>query len=165
MKVYFTEEIDKSLLEAKTEDEVREILKDAPEGEKLADRIDLVMKELKNIKGELDEEVDLDELDHAAGGAKRTDIYLSETTSCHDTFYLEDLVNRDLFVGSHYCGSGDFCNFCNEFSYHYTKWSNCKRGGKHVWYTENKEGKAFQCCKNCGLSLDSPNQSLYNFNK
>ena len=44
MKTYFSEEIDKRLLEAETEDEVRASIAEAPEAEKLADKIDLVMK-------------------------------------------------------------------------------------------------------------------------
>ena len=44
MKTYFSEEIDKRLLEAETEDEVRAIIAETPEAEKLADKIDLVME-------------------------------------------------------------------------------------------------------------------------
>ena len=118
MKVYFDEETDKRLLEAQTEEEVKAIIAGTPDAGKLADKIDLVMAELAKIKGELDNELDIDELDSAAGGAKRQDIYLSETTSCVATFYLEDDKQCD------YCWSNDQCGCANEYKYHYTKYSN-----------------------------------------
>ena len=90
MKTYFDEATDKRLLEAQTEEEVKAIIAETPEAEKLADKIDLVMAEIKRIKGSVDNELDLDELDGAAGGAKRQDITLSETQGCIATFFLED---------------------------------------------------------------------------
>ena len=128
MKVYFDEATDKRLLEAQTEEEVKAIIAETPEAEKLADKTDLVMAEIKRIKGSLDNELDLDELDSVAGGAKRQDIYLSETVGCVATLYLEDQRYR------HYCYSNDQCGASNEYKYHNTKYSNCKCGGKHDWY-------------------------------
>ena len=71
MKVYFDEATDKRLLEAQTEEEVKAIIAETPEAEKLADKTDLVMAELARIKGSVDNERDIDELDSAAGGAKQ----------------------------------------------------------------------------------------------
>ena len=164
MKVYFDEATDKRLLEAQTEEEVKAIISETPEAEKLADKIDLVMAEIKRIKGSVDNELDLDELDSAAGGAKRQDIYLSETTSCVATFFLED-----QFHGK-YCSSNDQCGLSNEYKYHQTKYSNCKSGGKHDWqwgtsvatHSVGKDGaKRFERtkfdgyeCKKCGLFIN-----------
>ena len=127
MKTYFDEVTDKKLLEAATEEEIRAIIAGTPEAEKLADKIDLVMNEISRIKGALDEEVDLDELDNASGGAKAQDVYLSETQGCVATFYLEDEVR------GFYCWSNDQCDVSNEYKYHNTKYSNCKKGGRHTW--------------------------------
>ena len=127
MKTYFDEATDKRLLEAQTEEEVKAIIAETPEAEKLADKTDLVMAEIKRIKGSVDSELDLDELDSAAGGAKRQDITLSETQGCIATFFLEDdCRNR-------YCTSNDQCAASNEYKYHNTRYSNCKKGGRHNW--------------------------------
>ena len=127
MKTYFDKETDKRLLEAQTEEEVKAIIAETPEAEKLADKTDLVMAELARIKGSVDNEIDLDELDSAAGGAKRQDIILSDAVSCTATFYLEDQISH------RYCYSNDQCGVSNEYKYHHTKYSNCKHGGKHNW--------------------------------
>ena len=127
MKTYFDKETDKRLLEAQTEEEVKAIIAETPEAEKLADKTDLVMAEIARIKGAVDDELDIDELDSAAGGAKRQDIYLSEAQSCVATFSLEDQIH------GHYCYSNDHCGLSNEYKYHYTRYSNCKHGGKHDW--------------------------------
>lgn len=132
MRSYFDEATDKRLLEAQTEEEVKAIIAETPEAENLADKTDLVMKEIKRLKGTLDEELDLDELDSAAGGAKRKDIYLSETTSCMATFFLEDQFKKL------YCYSNDHCGGSNEYKYHHTKYSNCKKGGRHQWQRDTK---------------------------
>ena len=97
MKTYFDKETDKRLLEAQTEEEVKAIIAETPEAEKLADKTDLVMAEIVRIKGAVDNELDIDELDSAAGGAKRQDIILSDAVSCTATFYLEDQIS------SRYC--------------------------------------------------------------
>lgn len=127
MKTYFDKETDKRLLEAQTEEEVKAIIAETPEAEKLADKTELVMAELARIKGSVDNELDIDELDSTAGGAKRQDIYLSEAATCKATFFLEDQKNNS------YCSSNDQCGVSNEYKYHNTKYSNCKKGGKHVW--------------------------------
>ena len=127
MKTYFDEATDKRLLEAQTEEEVKAIIAETPEAEKLADKTDLVMAELARIKGSVDNELDIDELDSAAGGAKRQDITLSETVGCVATFFLEDQTNEK------YCSSNDQCGVSNEYKYHLTKYSNCKSGGRHSW--------------------------------
>ena len=127
MKTYFDKETDKRLLEAQTEEEVKAIIAETPEAEKLADKTDLVMAEIARIKGAVDNELDIDELDSAAGGAKRQDIILSDAVSCTATFYLEDQINN------RYCYSNDQCGVSNEYKYHHTKYSNCKHGGKHNW--------------------------------
>ena len=46
MKTYFDKETDKRLLEAQTEEEVKAIIAETPEAEKLADKTDLIMKEI-----------------------------------------------------------------------------------------------------------------------
>ena len=167
MKTYFDEAIDKKLLEASTEEEVRAIIAGTPEAEKLADKIDLVMNEINRIKGSLDEEVDLDELDNAAGGAKRKDIYLSETQSCVATFYLDDLIKGG------YCWSNDQCRVCNEYKYHNTKYSNCAKGGRHDWVTTNeqtyfKDGRPEDFegyfCTKCRCAVSFKNESSERFN-
>ena len=163
MKVYFDEETDKRLLEAQTEEEVKAIIADTPEAEKLADKTDLVMAELARIKGSVDNELDLDELDSAAGGAKLQDVYLSESQSCIATFFLEDLVMTRVGLG--YCWSNDFCSVSNEYCYHYSRYSNCKKGGKHEWvpgvYSEtlvvdggvtHEDSRGFKCSK-CDITI------------
>ena len=166
MKTYFDEATDKRLLEAKTEEEVRAIIAETPEAEKLADKTDLVMAELARLKGSVDNELDIDELDSAAGGAKLKKITLSPTQSCMATFFLNDLKNGT--VGFKYCWSNDFCNVSNEYEYHNTRYSNCKKGGKHDWESgqqeesfSNDEGaimgtKVFQGyrCRKCELTIE-----------
>ena len=176
MKTYFDEATDKKLLEASTEEEVRAIIAETPEAEKLADKIDLVMNEISRIKGALDEEVDLDELDNASGGAKRVDVYLSETQGCVATFYLEDQMKMN------YCWSNDQCGVSNEYKYHNTKYSNCKKGGRHDWTTGSFErytlslpsdcpsGQAEKIsvegnvCRKCGLNVAYGEESEERFN-
>ena len=161
MKTYFDEATDKRLLEAQTEEEVKAIIAETPEAEKLVDKTNLVMAEIARIKGSVDNELDLDELDSVAGGAKRQDIYLSETTGCVATFFLED-QDRGRF-----CSSNDQCGLSNEYKYHQTKYSNCKSGGKHDWQWGTKkithpmgqEGMAIiehfgYGCKKCGLFIN-----------
>ena len=128
MKTYFDEATDKRLLEAKTEEEVKAIIAQTPEAEKLADKTDLVMAELARIKGSVDNELEIDELDSAAGGAKLKDVNLSETQGCIATFSLDDMMNG---VGC--CWSNDYCYTANEYRYHNYRWSNCPKGGKHQW--------------------------------
>ena len=161
MKTYFDEATDKRLLEAQTEEEVKAIIAETPEAENLADKTDLVMAEIARIKGTVDNELDIDELDSAAGGAKRQDIILSDAVSCTATFYLEDQVHGK------YCYSNDQCGVSNEYKYHHTKYSNCKHGGKHDWkrntgvvtesvgiqgFPEEKEYEGY-VCKKCGLFI------------
>ena len=145
MKVYFDEATDKRLLEAQTEEEVKAIIAETPEAEKLADKTDLVMAELARIKGSVDNELDIDELDSAAGGAKRQDIYLSETTSCVATFFLEDQFKKK------YCYSNDQCGASNEYKYHNTKYSNCKHGGRHQW---QRSTKSEEYTSGAGMSME-----------
>ena len=163
MKVYFDKETDKRLLEAQTEEEVKAIIAGTPEAEKLADKIDLVMAELAKIKGGLDEELDLDELDSAAGGAKLKRVDLSETQGCIATFSLGDFM-KDLSSITGYCWSDDYCSVSNEYDYHYTKWSNCSKGGKHDWEYLTDPGARMSDyrCRKCGLLIVS---SWCNFNK
>ena len=153
MKTYFDEATDKRLLEAQTEEEVKAIIAETPEAEKLADKTDLVMAELARIKGSLDNELDIDELDSAAGGAKPRHIYLSETQSCIATF----------FAGDGWCWSNDQCNVSNEYDYHNIRYSNCKSGGKHDWMSEShtkKTGVAefttteYYKCTKCGAEIN-----------
>ena len=172
MKTYFDEATDKRLLEAKTEEEVKAIIAETPEAEKLADKTDLVMAEIKRIKGSVDNELDIDELDSAAGGAKLQHIYLSETQSCMATFYLNDLKNGT--VGFKYCWSNDFCNVSNEYEYHNTRYSNCKKGGKHDWergiqeetFTNDEGGvmgvEKFDgyCCRKCSLTVKASDKNF-----
>ena len=168
MKTYFDEETDKKLLEASTEEEVRAIIAETPEAEKLADKIDLVMKEISRVKGSLDEEVDLDELDNAAGGAKRKDVYLSETQGCVATFWLDDQL------GGNVCWSNDQCRVCNEYKYHNTRYANCRAGGKHEWASETGEKfvpVAFDTikfkqyvCQKCYLEISCSQESEERFN-
>ena len=152
MKTYFDEATDKRLLEVQTEEEVKAIIAETPEAEKLADKTDLVMAELKRIKGSLDNELDLDELDGSAGGAKLKEIYLSETQGCMATYSLND-ENNDS-----YCWSNDQCAISNEYYYHNIRYSNCSKGGKHSWKRTVKQGiYIVQTCEKCGYKLnDSP---------
>ena len=163
MKTYFDEATDKRLLEAKTEEEVKAIIAETPEAEKLADKTDLVMAEIARIKGSVDSELDLEELDSVAGGAKVKRIDLSPSQDCMATFFAEDMTFNK------YCWSNDQCGVSNEYKYHQTKYSNCKSGGKHNWKrcTEtvseyqsggaegswsNKEYEGYEC-KKCGLFI------------
>ena len=175
MKTYFDEATDKRLLEAQTEEEVRAIIAETPEAEKLKDKTDLVMAELARIKGSLDNELDIDELDSAAGGAKLKHINLSPTQSCIATFFLEDLVLYNTVFS--YCTSNDFCNWSNEYKYHYSMYSNCKKGGKHEWvqgtYTDHEVGpggcayveKRGHKCQKCGLIIFYDKYDNYNFDR
>ena len=147
MKTYFDEETDKKLLEAKTEDEVRAILSTIPDGPKLAAKIDIVMGEIHKIKGDLDEEVDLDELDNTAGGEYKPDIVLSPTTSCANTEYIEDIIQ------GHTCGSNDHCRYGDEYYYRHTRYTNCKRGGKNDW-GDSLYTMVYRCRK-CGCEVDA----------
>jgi len=155
MKVYFDKATDKRLLEAQTEEEVKAIIAETPEAEKLADKTDLVMAELARIKGSVDSELDLDELDSAAGGAKMQQVDLSPTQSCIATAFGEDIAT------SNYCGSNDQCLLSNEYDYHYLRYSNCKKGGRHDWYEESRErlySGSFDIkytCRKCNLTLGS----------
>ena len=146
MKTYFDEATDKRLLEAQTEEEVKAIIAETPEAEKLADKTDLIMAEIARIKGSVDNELDLDELDSAAGGAKRQDITLSEGQGCMATFFLEDQF-RDS-----YCCSNDQCAVSNEYKYHNTKFSNCKKGGRHNW----EEGEFYIGLGGATIGVRSP---------
>ena len=150
----FDEETDKKLLAAKTEKEVREIIASSPEGEKFADRIDLVMKEIDRIKSDVDDEVDLDELDNASGGSKLEHVYLSESVGCKTTFYLYDQRAYK------FCFSSDQCWISNEYYYHNTRFSNCTKGGKHdwveqadAWNSDNLTAEPGLYCKKCQMSV------------
>ena len=160
MKTYFDEATDKRLLEAQTEEEVRAIIAETPEAEKLADKTELVMAELARIKGSIDNELDLDELDSAAGGAKLREITLSQTQNCIATFKLEDLMS----AYPSFCWSNDFCDVSNEYEYHHTRWSNCLEGGKHDW-KETLDGWDLPqtYCKKCGLVISHGYQGFVNF--
>ena len=161
MRRYFDEETDRRLLAAESEEEVRAIIAETPEADKLTDKIDQVMAEIRRIKGSVDEEVGSSELEQVAGGAKRQDVYLSESTGCVSTFFLSDLLysqagavgdQYDLIayaLGVRYCGSNDFCRVSNEYLYHNTKYSNCQKGGKHDWSTHSKGIK----CSKCNLDV------------
>ena len=153
MKTYFDEVTDKRLLEAKTEEEVKAIIAETPEAEKLADKTDLVMAEIARIKGTVDNEIDIEELDNAAGGAKRQRIDLSPSQGCIATFFARDA----------WCYSNDQCFASNEYEYHHIRYSNCKKGGKHDWSAGShayKSGGAeftttevYKCSK-CGVTID-----------
>ena len=153
MKTYFDEVTDKRLLEAKTEEEVKAIIAETPEAEKLADKTDLVMAEIARIKGTVDNEIDLDELDNAAGGAKRVRVDLSPSQGCIATFFARDA----------WCYSNDQCFASNEYDYHHIRYSNCKKGGKHDWSAGSRSKKSggaeftttevYECAK-CGVVID-----------
>ena len=153
MKTYFDEATDKRLLEAKTEEEVKAIIAETTEAEKLADKTDLVMAEIARIKGTVDNELDLDELDSAAGGAKRVRVDLSPSQGCIATFFAND----------GWCWSNDQCGVSNEYEYHHIRWSNCKKGGKHGWsagsHTQKSGGSEFTTtevykCAKCGVTIN-----------
>ena len=153
MKTYFDEATDKRLLEAQTEEEVKAIIAETPEAEKLADKTDLVMAEIARIKGTVDNEIDLDELDNAAGGAKRVRVDLSPSQGCIATFFARDA----------WCYSNDQCFASNEYDYHHIRYSNCKKGGKHDWSAGSRSKKSggseftttevYECAK-CGVVID-----------
>ena len=128
MKNIFDEETNKRLLGAQTKAEVSAIIAETPMAEAYADKVDLIMNEIGMINGIIDDElVDDEALEQVAGGAKLKEIYLSETTSCVATFFLEDQSSN------RFCWSNDQCAFSNEYKYHLTKYSNCKSGGRHNW--------------------------------
>ncbi|MBP5262272.1 MAG: hypothetical protein J6Z43_09120 [Clostridiales bacterium] len=158
MKIYFDEETDKRLMEAKTKEEIQEILASVPGAGDLVDRVDLVMAEIEKIKGSIDEEVRSDELDSVAGGSKVKAIYLGAPgVSCASTFSLNDLVTKT--GASAYCFSNDQCYISNEYEYHFTKFAPCPNGGDHNWYPVGKnEGVE---CRKCKLRLN--NKELYKY--
>ena len=141
MKTYFDEATDKRLLEAKTEEEVKAIIAETPEAEKLTDKTALIMEELARIKGSVDNELDIDELDNTAGGAKMKKIDLSPTRSCMATFFAKDMYD------SKYCWSNDQCSVANEYEYHHTRYSKCSNGGTHDWRAFNGSSNNFECSK------------------
>ena len=153
MKTYFDEATDKRLLEAQTKEEVKAIIAETPEAEKLADKTDLVMAEIARIKGTVDNEIDIEELDNAAGGAKRQRVDLSPSQGCIATFFARDA----------WCYSNDQCFASNEYDYHHIRYSNCKKGGKHDWSAGSRSSKSggaeftttevYQCAK-CGVIID-----------
>ena len=153
MKSYFDEATDKRLLEAQTEEEVKAIIAETPEAEKLADKTELIMAELARIKGSVDNELEIDELDSAAGGSKLERVDLSPSQSCKATFILND-HEREY---PKYCWSNDFCNISNEYEYHHVRWSNCEKGGKHDWkhmtYDLGHIGPFRYRCMKCGLLI------------
>ena len=162
MKTYFDEATDKRLLEAQTEEEVKAIIAETPEAEKLADKIDIVMAELARIKGSIDNELDIDELDSAAGGAKLKRVDLSPTQDCIATFSLADLME----TYPSFCWSNDFCDISNEYDYHYTMWSNCTEGGKHNWKKQLRLDDMYNSvCQKCGLTVPNFVGPHYNFEK
>ena len=166
MKSYFGADIDRKLLEAKSEEEVRAIIAETPDAAKLADKIDLVMAELDLIKSNVDEEISDDDLDRVAGGAKRKVIVLtSEGPGCAATFYLQDWVEGT--GPSAYCFSNDQCFATNEYEYHHTCNSNCKAGGMHDWrwWNElmlNDHYKVHLICRKCHFDYDQGTDN-YNF--
>ena len=128
MKNVFDEATNTKLLQAKTKAEISSIIAETPNADKYADKIDLIMNEIEMINGIADDEIlDEEALEHVAGGAKRQDVYLSETQGCIATFYLWDQATYQ------FCWSNDQCGASNEYKYHYTKYSNCKSGTRHVW--------------------------------
>ena len=161
MKTYFDEATDRRLLEAQSEEEVKAIIAETPEAEKLASKTELVMAELARIKGSVDNELDIDELESAAGGAKMKKIDLSPAQSCIATAFGADIIS------GHYCSSNDQCLASNEYDYHYLRYSNCKQGGRHDWYEESRERLYLggydinYTCRKCNLTLASVS-SKYN---
>lgn len=163
MRTFFDAETDKKLLEAKNKDEVMAIIAGTSEAEKLADKADLIMAEIERIRGNVDQEVDSEELDSVAGGSKLKDIYLSETEHCVATFYYEDLDNNK------FCWSNDQCAVSNDYAYHNIRWSNCKKGGLHNWesgeytfYTiagAATHDPGYKCSK-CGVKVSQSESSF-----
>ena len=156
MRTYFDEETDKKLLAAKSKEEVMAIIAETPAAAALADKADLVMEELDKIKNGTDEEVDIDELDNVAGGAKLLRIDLSPTQDCVGTFYLADMASPYHT----YCMMNDYCLNILEYDYHYTKYSSCKHGGKHEWKQigitaeDGSMTRGYQCTK-CLFSVEA----------
>ena len=165
MKNVFDEATNKKLLAATTKAEVSAILAEVPGADRYMDKVDLIMNEIEMVNGIADDELlSDDEIEHVAGGAKRSDIYLSETTSCVATFFLADQV-ANLF-----CWSNDQCGVSNEYKYHYTKYSNCKHGGRHEWVDGKYEFSSVHnstklldghMCAKCGLKI-ATNTERYN---
>ena len=161
MKTYFDEATDKRLLEAQTEEEVKAIIAETTEAEKLADKTELIMAELARIKGSLDNELEIDDLEGTAGGAKRQRVDLSPSQGCMATFYVKD----------GWCSSNDHCFASNEYDYHHVRYSNCKKGGKHDWIAgsrEEREGAGFYGyetieyyrCGKCGTEVAKLNDNF-----
>ncbi|MBP5262271.1 MAG: hypothetical protein J6Z43_09115 [Clostridiales bacterium] len=172
MKVYFDEETDKRLMEAKTKEEVEAILASVPDAGSFGGSVDLVMAEIEKIKGAVEEMGETD-IDQIAGGAKLKRVDLSESQGCMATFNLADLAETENRPSFNYCGSNDFCYASNEYDYHYTKWSNCPSGGKHAWTDQPKitdNGSYASCipgatCSKCKYFIGNIMQGICNFYK
>ena len=171
MKVFFDEQTDNKLLNAKTKEEVAAIIAATPEADKLADKIDLVMNEISVIRGNVEEELSLDQLDNAAGGSKLKRVDLSPSQGCIATANLSDMMAQ------YYCWSNDFCMASNDYDYHFTRWTNCPSGGHHDWSSQTcqetlyddhgvpcgtRPDSGYRCSK-CNECVDSFNISRLNF--
>ncbi|MBP5262555.1 MAG: hypothetical protein J6Z43_10575 [Clostridiales bacterium] len=171
MKTYFDEETDKKLLEAKSKEEVKAIISSLPEADRLADKTDIIMAEIDRIRNNVDEEITDDELENVAGGIVKNTYNLSESIGCVATFLLNDWVTGYIgCIGTDYCRAVDYL-------YHYTRWSNCPKGGKHNWddsgfdltvvseltgarRTDRYDGSI---CTKCNLRIKDTDKEKYNF--
>ena len=104
-------ELKNALLEAKSLDEVKDLLKDQPELD--AER---VYQEIDHRRSNKAEKLDLDELDAVSGGTRRD--------------WVKDGCAATCEVGS-WCWSNDHCAIC-EVTYD-NFWATCPDGHEHVF--------------------------------
>jgi len=125
MKTYFSEEIDKKLLEAKSVEDVLAIANEnstSPVSKEFAEKI---YAKVKTIRGG-DAELDLDELESVSGGKGITVDFIKD--GCHAT----------VEPGSS-CWSDDKCSH-DEVIYDNYDSSICPVGGVHDWQVVYKFG-------------------------
>ena len=140
MKTYFSEEIDKKLLEAKSVEDILAIANEnstSPVSEEFAEKI---FSKVKAIRGE-DVELDLDELESVSGGK-----------GIHVDF-KKDGCKATVEPGSS-CWSNDKCNHDEVVYDNYGDSVNCPYGGQHDWVEKDtfgsygqKVGTEIRCSK------------------
>ena len=140
MKTYFSEEIDKKLLEAQSVEDVLAIANEnssSPVSEEFAEKI---FAKVKTIRGG-DAELDLDELESVSGGKGITVDFIKD--GCHAT----------VEPGSS-CWSDDKCSHDEVVYDNYGDSVNCPYGGQHEWVVKDtfgsygqKVGEETRCSK------------------
>jgi len=120
-------ELKARLNNAKSLEEVKEILKDHP---KL--KAEEIWKELEKHESSKSEKLDLDELDAVSGGADRD--------------WTKDGCAATCESGS-WCGSNDWCNIWDVTYDNF--WATCPDGSQHEW-----DRNAGYVCVKCGYNRE-----------